>query len=136
MLLTLPYSGVQNETQRLTKGVRLTIAIGKWYCGPNTHDVRTEIVKDAFHLAETLPTSCLPSHLSSSAPAEQKANTYLVEWCSTSIGKRHDHIAVASCCASFLDEVCRNVAKFTFPGLHPCEALDTCVGEWMMVASI
>ena len=68
----------------------------------------------------------------SSASAEQKANAYLVERCLTSMGKRHDNIAVASCCASFLDEVHRDVAKFTFTAL-PRSLIHDWIGDLQSV---
>ena len=69
-----------NETQRLTKGLRLTIAVGKGCCGRNTDNFRTKVVKDVSHMGEgTLPTSLLPNLDLSLAPAEQQANNYLVK---------------------------------------------------------
>ena len=48
MLLVLP-SPQFEWNSAADKGVRLTIAVGKWCCGRNTHDVITEIVTEAFH---------------------------------------------------------------------------------------
>lgn len=73
-------------------------------CGRDTDDVRTKVIKDAFHVDDgTLIIKTLPTLISSSLIL----NTYLVENAFKVCRQenKHDRIAVATCCASLLDGV-------------------------------